>query len=121
MRHGARTVIDLAPGYYFITMGSRHSRSLRGGQYSPAKPKCGVACAKTNSGVVFYSADLSLPGARSLHYLEAFARGAIPHPGCSCINRYQHVRMTPKANLTKNYRNHVEYYNQAYNPGMHSF
>jgi len=48
---------------------------------SPAKPKCGVTCTKTYSDMVFYSSNLSLPGARSLHYLEALAKGVIPYPG----------------------------------------
>jgi len=39
VRHRARTVIDLAPGYYFITTGSRYSRSAGGVAYSPANPK----------------------------------------------------------------------------------
>jgi len=47
----------------------------------PVKPKCGVTCTKTNSCVVFYASDLSLQGARSLNYLEAFAKGVIAYPG----------------------------------------
>ena len=31
--------------------------------------------------MVFYSTNLSLLGARSLNYLEAFAKGVIPYPG----------------------------------------
>jgi len=65
-----------------ITTGSRHPRSTRGRVWdSPAKPKSGIACTKTNSGMIFYSSNLSLRGARSLNYLEVFANGVIPCPG----------------------------------------
>ena len=81
MRHSSRTVIDLAPEYYCITTGSRYSRSAGGVGDSPAKPKCVVTCTKTNSGMVFYSSDLSLRCARGRNHLEAFANGVIPCPG----------------------------------------
>ena len=77
----ALTVIDLVPDYYFITTGSQYSHSAGGVGDSPAKPKCGVTCTKSNSGMIFYSSNLSLRGPRGLNYIAAFANGVIPCPG----------------------------------------
>lgn len=91
------TVVNLAPDYYFILIVFRHSRSARGVRGSRAKPKYRAACMKINSGVVFYTSDLCLPGSRSFDCREVFTRGAIPYPGSpQVITKPRHRRPYPR-------------------------
>ena len=49
--------------------------------------------------MVFYSSNLSLLGARSLNYLEVFAKGVIPYPGSSQVITGK-KNTTPQATLS---------------------